>query len=77
VAKNSFKSFNTQFRGGYYPQEHWDESTRTNGHEVASPSKVKNRQGIALGSQVEARPGMVGKADFSRKATKQRSARKK
>lgn len=63
-------SFSKQFLGGYYPQEHWDESTRVNGHEVDSPSTVRRRQGVARGSQTEASPGMVGKQDYSRKRRK-------
>jgi len=56
-----------QFKNGYYPDEHWDESTRVNGHEVDSPSTVRKRQGVARGSQTEAYPGMVGKQDYKRK----------
>lgn len=56
-----------QFKGGYYPDEHWDESTRVNGHEPDSPSTVRKRQGVARGSQTEAYPGMVGKQDYKRK----------
>lgn len=63
-------SFSRQFKGGYYPQEHWDESTRVNGHEVDSPTETRKRQGVARGSQTEAYPGMVGKADYSRKRKK-------
>ena len=63
-------SFNRQFRGGYFPQEHWDESTRVNGPEVSSPSAVRKRQGVALGSQTEANPGMVGKQDYKPKRRK-------
>lgn len=59
-----------QFKPGTYPDQHWDESTRVNGHEVDSPSKVRKRQGVALGSQTEANPGMVGKNDYSRKRRK-------
>lgn len=52
--------------------EHWDESTRVNGHEAGppSPTNVRKRQGVALGSQTEANPGMAGKADYSRKRRK-------
>ena len=63
-------SFNRQFKPGTFPDQHWDESTRVNGPEVSSPSKVRKRQGVALGSQVEANPGMVGKADYPRKRRK-------
>jgi hypothetical protein len=60
-------SYNRQFKSGSYPQEHWDESTRVNGHEPDSPSKVRRRQGVARGSQAEANPGMISKNDYSRK----------
>ena len=59
-----------QFKKGTYPDQHWDESTRVNGHDVDSPSTVRKRQGVARGSQQEANPGMVGKADYSRKRKK-------
>lgn len=59
-------SFEKQFLGGYFPQEHWDESTRENGHEVSSASSTRKRQGVSLGSQQDANPGMTGKNDFSR-----------
>lgn len=60
-------SYSKQFKEGTYPDQHWDESTRVNGHEVDSPSTVRKRQGVARGSQQEANPGMVGKADYKRK----------
>lgn len=63
-------SYNKQFKPGTYPVQHWDESTSVNGHEPDSPSKVRKRQGVAIGSQTEANPGMVGKADRSRKRRK-------
>lgn len=63
-------SFSRQFRGGYYPDEHWDESSRQNGHEVSSPSAKRKRSSVALGSQTEANPGLVGKQDYKRKARK-------
>lgn len=63
----SKSSFNKQFKRGAYPVEHWDESTAVNGHEPDSPAKSRKRQSIALGSQTEARPGIVGKQDFKRR----------
>ena len=60
-------SYAKQFKKGTYPDQHWDESTRVNGHEQDAPSTVKKRQGVARGSQTEANPGMVGKADDTRK----------
>ena len=63
-------SYNKQFKGGYFPNQHWDESTRVNGHEVDPPSKVRKRQGVSIGSQTEAYPGMIGKNDFKRNRRK-------
>ena len=65
-------SFMGQFKKGTYPDRHWDESTRVNGHESGppSPSKMRKRNSVAIGSQTEARPGMVGKNDYTRKGSK-------
>ena len=69
-------SYSRQFKKGTYPDQHWDESVRVNGHEPDSPSDAKlrqfkvdakSRQGVAIGSQTEARPGLVGKNDFKRR----------
>lgn len=66
--KNSFAK---QFRGGYYPQEPADESTRVNGREPSSvASHVRGRQGLSPGSQTEASPGMVGKQSYGKKRGK-------
>ncbi len=62
--------YSKQFKRGTYPDQHWDESTRVNGHEQDPPEQVRKRQGVARGSQTEANPGMVGKADYSRKRGK-------
>jgi len=59
--------YSRQFKKGTYPDQHWDESTRVNGHEQDAPSTIRKRQGVARGSQTEASPGMVGKADYTRK----------
>ncbi len=65
-------TFMGQFKKGTYPDQHWDESTRVNGHEAGPPSaaKMRKRDSVALGSQGEARPGMVGKNDYPRKGKK-------
>ena len=63
-------SYAKQFKKGTYPDQHWDESTRVSGHEQDAPSTVKKRQGVARGSQTDANPGMVGKADYTRKRTR-------
>lgn len=68
MAKKS--TYSKQFKPGTYPDQHWDESVRVNGHEPDSPSTVRKRQGVARGSQTEANPGMVGKADYPRKRRK-------
>jgi hypothetical protein len=65
-------TYNKQFKGGYFPQQHWDESTRVNGHEPDSPSAMRKRNSVAKGSQTEARPGMAGKNDYTRKAKRGR-----
>lgn len=68
MAKKS--SYAKQFKPGTYPDQHWDESTRVNGHEQDPPSKMRKRNSVAVGSQIEANPGMVGKNDYSRKRKK-------
>jgi len=60
-------SYSRQFKRGTYPDQHWDESVRVNGHEPDSPSTVRKRQGVARGSQTEANPGLVGKQDYKRR----------
>ena len=65
-------SFMRQFKRGYVPQEHADESTRVNGPEISSPSKMHRRSGIAIGSQTEAFPGLARKNDYSKKKKKSR-----
>lgn len=65
MAKRS--SYSRQFKKGTYPDQHWDESVRVNGHEPDSPSEVRKRLGVARGSQTEAWPGMAGKNDYKRK----------
>lgn len=63
-------TFMGQFKPGTFPDQHWDESTRVNGHEAGAPSKMRKRNSVALGSQTEARPGMVAKNDYPRKGKK-------
>lgn len=63
-------SFAKQFKKGAYPAESPNPTTRVNGREPDAPSKVRKRQGVALGSQTEAYPGMSGKADYPRKRRK-------
>lgn len=60
-------SYSRQFKKGTYPQEHWDESVRVNGHEPDSPSASRKRKSLGRGTQVEANPGLVGKNDFKRR----------
>lgn len=63
-------SYNKQFKSGSYPDQHWDESTRVNGHEPDAPSESRKRNGVARGSQVEANRGMIAKNDYSRRRGK-------
>lgn len=56
--------FAKQFRGGYFPQQRADESTRINDPEEIPPSKMRRLKSVAIGSQVEANPGMAGKQSF-------------
>jgi len=60
-------SYSKQFKKGTYPDQHWDESVRANGHEPDAPSQSKRRNGVSRGSQAEANPGLVGKQDFNRR----------
>jgi len=64
------RSYAQQFKPGTYPDQHWDESTRVNGHDQDAPSKVRKRQGVARDSQVEANPGLAAQSDYSRKRRK-------
>jgi hypothetical protein len=59
--------FNMQFADGYFPQESYGETRIPLYREAASPSATRKRQGLALGTQEQARPGMVGKQDRERK----------
>lgn len=63
-------SYARQFKRGTYPDQHWDESTRVNGHEQDPPSAMRKRLSVSLGSQVQANPGMAGKQDYPRKRRK-------
>lgn len=63
-------SYARQFKPGNYPDQHWDESVRVNGHETDPAPKMRKRNSVALGSQTEAYPGMVGKNDYSRRRRK-------
>lgn len=62
-------SFSGQFRGGYFPQEPVDPGSPLNSRYSPAPSSKKN-QGVVRGSETEARPGMSGKNDYSRKRRK-------
>lgn len=66
MAKNKEKAFAKQFKPGTFPDQHWDESTRINDHQEAAPAKARKRQGLALGTQSQANPGMVGDSDYKR-----------
>lgn len=64
MAKSS--SFERQFKGGYFPMEHWDESTAVNGNEPSSPSTDKRRSSLAYNAPVHAFPGLDAKNDYDR-----------
>jgi hypothetical protein len=55
-----------QFKRGTVPQQPVDEWDRRGKPEPSSPSKARKRQGVKLGSQTEARPGLVGMQDYKR-----------
>ena len=59
-----------QFRGGYVPRQSVDEFDRMDKKEAASPEKARKRQGRALGTDGEARPGLAGLSDYSRRRRK-------
>lgn len=62
--------YSAQFKPGTYPDQHWDESTRVNGHEADSPSRSLRRLDVALGFESQANPGMAGKNDYPRSRSK-------
>ncbi len=65
MAKNSNVQSQKQFRGGYVPDQPVDEFNRSFRKEPLSPSPQaqRARNGLNLGSQTQARPGLVGKQD--------------
>ncbi len=56
-----------QFKAGSVPSERVNEFDRVNKIEPNSPSATKRRSGVNLGSQTQARPGLAGMQDYSRK----------
>lgn len=48
-----------QFKGGYAPHQPVDPNG-TDIREANSPSKQRKRQGVALGFETQARPGLSG-----------------
>lgn len=54
-----------QFKGGYIPEEPVDEWNRAYRKEPASPSKKRDSR--MSGTDMQARPGLAGIADYSRK----------
>lgn len=65
VKKNTVNQ--KQFRGGYSPSQAADPENRVYRTEPNSPSESKKRNGIQLGAQTQARPGLIGMQDFTRK----------
>lgn len=56
----SRSSYAKQFKPGTYPDQHWDESEKISAvHDQDAPSKVRKRNGVSIGSQVNANPGLV------------------
>ena len=67
MAKNSYQR---QFKKGTMPQQPTDPDSPLNQNEPASPSKQRKRNGVALGFQTQANPGLVGDSDYPRKGRK-------
>ena len=63
MAKTSYQK---QFKPGTMPFQPADPNSPLNQNKVSTPSKQKKRQSVALGSQTQARPGMVGMSDYKR-----------
>jgi len=59
-----------QFRGGYVPDQPIDPDDRAYRKEPNSPTQSRKRDGVQLGAQTQARPGLVGMSDYSRKKRK-------
>jgi hypothetical protein len=66
-----YGSYARQFKGVSMPQEPINPLGPIY-REAAPPSEVKKRQGLEVGRQTEANPGMVGKQDRMHKATGRR-----
>ena len=54
------KKFVKQFKKGQIPNETPNWESTLNYREPADPDKMRKRQGVSLGNQVEARPGRDG-----------------
>jgi hypothetical protein len=59
-------SFSKQFKKGTYPDQHWDESVRTNDHKETPPEKSRKRMGLAEGTDTQAMPGLDARGDIKR-----------
>lgn len=58
--------YQRQFKPGTMPVQPVDPNSPLNQNKVSSPSNQRKRQGIALGSQSQARPGLAGMSDYKR-----------
>lgn len=56
-----------QFKGGNVPRQPVDEFDRVDRKEPGNPKKARNRSSVAPGFQSQARPGLQGMSDYTRK----------
>lgn len=59
-------SYQRQFKPGTMPVQPVDPNSPLNQNKVSKPSNVRKRNSVALGSQTQARPGLVGMSDYKR-----------
>lgn len=65
--KNKNETSQRQFRNGSAPIQPADYENRAYRQEPSSPSAQRRRNSVAVGFQEQARPGLAGKQDYSRK----------
>ena len=63
-------SYTKQFKKGTMPNQPVDPDSPLNQHEPDSPSKQRKTNSLAPGTAGEARPGLAGHSDYSRKRGK-------
>ena len=59
-------SYQKQFKKGTMPVQPTDPDSPLNQNKVSTPSKQRKRQSVSLGSEAQARPGLVGMSDYKR-----------